>query len=47
MRRMMTNKQSDYINDLSQVAEKGFQVGTYPANLIPDGIFNLEDSITT
>lgn len=47
MRRMMTNKQSDYVNDLSEVAQKGFKVGTYPADLYPDGIFNLETSMQT
>lgn len=33
MRRMATSKQLDYINDLQEVAEKRFEVGTYPAKI--------------
>ena len=33
MRRMTTTKQLNYIKDLSEVAEKGFKVGTYPAEI--------------
>ena len=44
MRRMATNKQLDYINDLQEVAEKGFKVGTYPAEIeiIHEGEFDWD-----
>lgn len=44
MRRMMTTKQSDYVNSLSEVAEKGFKVGTYPAqiDIVNEGEFDWE-----
>lgn len=42
MRRMMTSKQSDYVNGLSEVAEKGFKVDTYPYNIITKAFLDLE-----
>ena len=33
MRRMPTTKELKYVDELSQVAEKGFKVGTYPASI--------------
>lgn len=46
MRRMTTTKQLNYINELSQVAEKGFKIGTYPEEMNVDGIFNLNHSVS-
>lgn len=48
MRRMATTKQLDYVNDLREVAEKGFQVGTYPNSFdSANGILDLEFSFAS
>ena len=42
MRRMTTTKELNYIKDLEQVAEKGFKVGTYPAEITNiTGVFDF------
>lgn len=45
MRRMITTKQTNYINDLSKVAEKGFKVGTYPASIDSVGILDVKETV--